>query len=320
MATYDPAVEIAGVILNQAGSPRHAAEVADVDRPAGARRARPRRRGSPSRRGTSAWSRPPSATRRAHALDRLADRVAEHVDLDAVLAIARSAPDLDAAPWDPAREVSTGSTGSRAGARSWRDGRRPGVHLPLRRDRGAARARPGCDVVDLRPARRPARCPTGTAGHLPRRWLPRGARRATLTRQRVAPRATCAAAVAAGVPTVAECAGLLYLCRVARRRPDGRCARRPTAAMTERLTLRYPTMTATSRHPAHPGRRAGDRARVPPHARRPGRRRDRRPGRVDGEAGRLRGADPARVVPPHPLGRPPAARPAVRRRGARRMR
>ena len=27
------------------------------------------------------------------------------------------------------------------------------------------------------------------------------------------------AAVAAGIPTVAECAGLLYLCRVGRRRP-----------------------------------------------------------------------------------------------------
>ena len=44
MATWDPSVDVAGVILNQAGSPRHAAEVRESISPAGARRrpSRPR--------------------------------------------------------------------------------------------------------------------------------------------------------------------------------------------------------------------------------------------------------------------------------------
>ena len=54
-----------------------------------------------------------------------------------------------------------------------------------------------------------------------------------------------AEAVAAGVPTVAECAGLLYLCSSLDSSPmvgsiDA------AATMTERLTLRYPTMTAAT--------------------------------------------------------------------------
>ena len=47
------------------------------------------------------------------------------------------------------------------------------------------------------------------------------------------------------MPTVAECAGLLYLCSSLDSSPMvGALAAR--AAMTQRLTLRYPTLTATT--------------------------------------------------------------------------
>ena len=90
--------------------------------------------------------------------------------------------------------------------------------------------------------------------------------------------------------------------------------------MTPRLTLCYRTVDRARRHPADPRRRDGHRPRVPPHPRRRRPRGRRRPGRVDGAPVGFARPDPARVVPPHPLGRPPAARPAVRRRGARRAR
>ncbi len=37
----------------------------------------------------------------AHALDALADLVAEAIDLEAVLKLASTAPDLEGEPWDP---------------------------------------------------------------------------------------------------------------------------------------------------------------------------------------------------------------------------
>ena len=73
MATYDPAVEIVGVILNKAGSPRHAREVADsVDLPVLGVLSRDDEIAAPSRH----LGLVPAAERdeAAHTLDRLADR------------------------------------------------------------------------------------------------------------------------------------------------------------------------------------------------------------------------------------------------------
>src|SRR3954447_2862837 len=110
MATFDPSIEIAGVILNKAGSPRHAAEVADsITLPVLGTLGRDQAISAPSRH----LGLVPAAerTEAAHALDALADLVADAIDLEAVLKLASTAPDLDASPWDPAAEVaSTGST------------------------------------------------------------------------------------------------------------------------------------------------------------------------------------------------------------------
>ncbi len=92
------------MILNKAGSPRHAAEVAgSIDLPILGILGRDDAISAPSRH----LGLVPAAERSeaSHALDALAERIAETVDLEAVLKLASTAPDLDASPWDPAREV-----------------------------------------------------------------------------------------------------------------------------------------------------------------------------------------------------------------------
>ena len=112
MATFDPSVEIAGVILNKAGSPRHAAEVADsIDLPILGTLGRDDAISAPSRH----LGLVPAAERveASHALDALAGRIAEVIDLEAVLKLAATAPDLDVEPWDPATEVASHKLGRR---------------------------------------------------------------------------------------------------------------------------------------------------------------------------------------------------------------
>ncbi len=235
MATYDDSVEIAGVILNKAGSPRHAAEVADsINLPVLGTIARDDTVSAPSRH----LGLVPAAERdeAAHALDRLAERVAETVDLDRVLEIARLAPDLDAHPWDPAREMTIASD------------RRPLVAMAGGRaftfryaETEELLRAAGCEVVTFDPLHDDA-LPAGTSaiylgGGFPEVYATGLSANAPLRR-------ALHAAIAAGVPTVAECAGLLYLCTSVDDLPMvGSLA--ATAAMTPRLTLSYPTVRAT---------------------------------------------------------------------------
>jgi cobyrinic acid a,c-diamide synthase len=245
MATYDPNVEIAGVVLNQAGSPRHAAEVADsIDLPVLGTIGRDPDLAVPSRH----LGLVPAAERdeARHALDTLADRIAELVDLDAVLAVARSAPDLDGDPWDAvgalggfeARFARTSTTGDGpvvavAGGRAFT--------FRYAETEELLRAA-GCTVVGFDPMT-DAYLPDGTAGIYLGGGFPEvHARELT---GNVVLRRELAAAIGDGVPTVAECAGLLYLCSSLDSSPMVG-AIDAAAAMTERLTLRYPTMTAAT--------------------------------------------------------------------------
>ncbi|MCW2759039.1 MAG: cobyrinic acid ac-diamide synthase [Nocardioidaceae bacterium] len=243
MATFPDhgrgAPEIAGVILNQAGTQRHADEVAStIDLPILGVLPRDESVATPSRH----LGLVPAAERdeAAHALDRLADAVAEHVDLDAVLTLAGKAPDLDAEPWDPGRvfqdalqRVEGHSTPvvAVAGGRAFT--------FRYAETEELLRAA-GCDVVTFDPMTDP-HLPAGTAGiylggGFPEVHAADLAGNASLL-------ADLRAAVAAGVPTVAECAGLLYLAHTLDGIPmvDAVDA---SAVMTERLTLRYPTATA----------------------------------------------------------------------------
>ncbi|MEP7161998.1 MAG: cobyrinate a,c-diamide synthase, partial [Dermatophilaceae bacterium] len=107
LATYDPAVRVGGVLLNRVGSVRHAQEVRRAVEGAGL----PVLGVLPRDEAISAPSRHlglvPAAERAESAavLDALAERIAADVDVDAVLALARTAPDLTGEPWDAAREL-----------------------------------------------------------------------------------------------------------------------------------------------------------------------------------------------------------------------
>jgi len=235
LSTYEPGVRVAGVVLNQAGSPRHAAEVASSLRvPVLGVVPRAGDLATPSRH----LGLVPAAEREGatEVVTAWADAVAEHVDLDAVLEVARAAPDLDAAPWDPADRM-TGVPGrpvvAMAGGRAFT--------FRYAETEELLRAA-GCEVATFDPMT--DRClPDRTAAiYLGGGFPEMHARELT---GNVALRREVAAAVAGGVPTVAECAGLLYLCSSLDSSPmvgsiDA------AAVMTERLTLRYPTMTAAT--------------------------------------------------------------------------
>lgn len=239
LATFDAGVRIAGVVINKPGSPRHAAEVRDALERTGL----PVLGVLPRDAGVQAPSRHlglvPTAERddAAAALDRLAALITEHVVLPEVLAIARAAAPLPGAAWDPAAAVRPPSTArpvvAIAAGRAFTF-RYPETDELLR----AA----GCEPVPFDPLSDPA-LPHGTAGiylggGFPEEYAAELAGNAGLL-------ADLRAAIGAGVPTVAECAGLLYLARAV----DGVSmvgAVAVEAAMFPRLTLGYRTATAAT--------------------------------------------------------------------------
>ena len=104
LATFDPDVTVAGTILNRVASPRHGAEVArglaQLGIPVLGQIPRTESIFVPSRHlglvPAGEWE--DSATKVAG----LGGLIAEYVDLDAVMDMAATAPDLDVEPWDPA--------------------------------------------------------------------------------------------------------------------------------------------------------------------------------------------------------------------------
>ncbi|WP_435769434.1 cobyrinate a,c-diamide synthase [Nocardioides sp. SYSU DS0651] len=236
MATWDDTIEVAGVILNQAGSPRHAEEVrSSISLPVLGVVPRDADIATPSRHLglVTAAERDESAA----VVRRLAEVVAEHVDLDAVLQLARAAPPLAEEPWDPVHAMGAEP------ASVTEVTERPVVAVAAGRAftfRYAETAElleaAGCTVVELDPAH-DDRLPDGTAGLYLGGGFPEV--HAAELAGNAALRAEIRAAVEDGLPTVAECAGLLYLCRSLDGAPMAGVLP-ADAAMTERLTLRYP--------------------------------------------------------------------------------
>lgn len=239
MVAFDPAVAVAGVVLNRTGSGRNTAEITRAVEQAGVPvlGALPRddRLATPSRH----LGLVPAAERDAAAvlLEHLGAQVAEHLDLDALIAVARSAPDLDAAPWDPAAVVGPAGSASERPVVAVAGGRAFTFRYPETEELLDAA---GCDVVTFDPLTAPA-LPPGTRGLYLGGGFPEvyaadlGANTSLLADVRDA--------VAAGIPTVAECAGLLYLAESL----DGVAmtgAVPAHAAMADRLVLRYPRATA----------------------------------------------------------------------------
>ncbi len=254
MATWDPSVDVAGVILNQAGSPRHAAEVREsIDLPVLGVVPRDPDLATPSRH----LGLIPAAERSdaADVVDRLADRFAETIDLDAVLALARTAPDLPpgVVPWTaesallgteftPSRLISTRADSAIsapapvvavAGGRAFTFRYAEAAELLE-----AA----GCRVVTFDPATDPA-LPKGTKGLYLGGGFPEVHAAALSGNSPL--REEIRDAVRDGLPTVGECAGLLYLCRTLDGAPMAGVLE-ADAEMTKQLTLRYPEATAVA--------------------------------------------------------------------------
>lgn len=249
LATFEPGIRVAGVVVNKAASARHLREVRSALEATGVPvlGVLPRDSGieAPSRHlGLVPAQERPEAAR---SLSLLADRVAEHVDLDAVLAIARSAPDLDVTPWDPAAAL-VGPGGPTAVVRPAHTGGRPpvvavagGRAFTFRYAETDELLRAaGLEPVVFDPLSATA-LPEGTAGLYLGGGFPE-VHAAELSANRLL-RSEIRDAVRAGLPTVAECAGMLYLCESV----DGveMVGSLPVSgAMGARLTLGYRTAVA----------------------------------------------------------------------------
>jgi cobyrinic acid a,c-diamide synthase len=239
--TFDPALRVSGVILNKAGSNRHGEEITSALEARGidVLGVLPRDAGieAPSRHlGLVPAAERPDA---AEGLSRLAARIADHVSLDKIMHIARSASPIEEGSWDPTALVHPTSDArpvvAVAGGRAFTF-RYPETDELLR----AA----GCEPVTFDPLTDTV-LPSGTAGLYLGGGFPEV--HATELSANASLRAEIGAAVEAGVPTVAECAGLIYLCRTV----DGSSmvgALSADASMSNRLTLRYRSLIADHDH------------------------------------------------------------------------
>ena len=256
-ASFDPAVRLAGVVLNRVGSARHEQILRDALAGIGM----PVLGALPRDDGIAAPSRHlglvPAAERETaarQAIARLAALVTQSVDLDAVLSLARTAAPLSATPWDPAsvimgmwpmggphphdhqRRTGVGGAGGANG------GGRPVVAVAG----GAAftfcytetmelLTAAGADVVPVDPLR-DAALPPGTGALVLGGGFPE--MHASDLSANEPLRADVTRLARSGAPVVAECAGLLYLARELDGLPM--CGvLDATARMTPRLTLGY---------------------------------------------------------------------------------
>ena len=248
MAAYGPDLRIAGVVLNKAGSVRHSDEVRRALAPLGIPVLGVLQRDdnvtAPSRHlGLVPAAERPDAAR---SLDHLADKVADAIDLEAVVRIGRSAPPLKGPAWSP-REALGGGT---PGGDDDDDGKvRPLIAVAGGRAFTFRYAETvelleaaGCSVAPFDPLA-DERLPEGTAGIYLGGGFPE-VHAAELAANEPMLR-SLRAATSAGVPTVAECAGLLYLCRSLDGVPMVGAVD-ADAAMAPRLTLAYRRSVAAS--------------------------------------------------------------------------
>jgi cobyrinic acid a,c-diamide synthase len=241
--SFDPALRIAGVVLNRVGSARHE----DVLRAAADEAGLPVLGALPRRDALDVPSRHLGLVTAAEhggaataAVDAMAELVAAHVDLDAVAALAAPLP---AGPvWSPVDAV-----GERAGSRVVAVLGGPAFtfgyaeHVELL-------AAAGAEPVTVDPLRDTA-LPPGAGGLV----LPGGFPEEHVGE--LAANAPLLAAVrelaASGAPVHAECGGLLYLCETLDGAPM--CGVLPAAATrAERLTLGYRDAVALSDSALHP--------------------------------------------------------------------
>lgn len=236
---YDTGVRIVGVILNKVGTDRHEAEaragVAPTGVPVLGVLRRDTRLTVPSRH----LGLVPADEQRAQAVaavDAAAELVRAGVDLEAFVAAAAAASPLETVAWDPAAEVTPAAEGRPVIAVAG------GPVFSFRYTETAELlAAAGGDVATFDPLH--DSLPDGTAALYLGGGFPE--MHAEALSDNEALRTQVASAVAGGLPVIAECAGLLYLCRSL----DGHAMTGvlpATARMTGKLTLGYRTAIAAS--------------------------------------------------------------------------
>lgn len=232
LRAFDPRVRIGGVILNRVGTPSHErllrAALDEIQVPVLGAIAREETLGAPSRH----LGLVPVAERAAESLaivDALAEAVGAGVDLDAVLALAHSAPPLRAAPWDPVGEV--GGRGTCAPGPVVAVAAGPAFTFGYAETTELLEAA-GARVVGFDPLR-DAALPSGTLGVVLGGGFPE------VYAQALSGNGSLRSELAAfDGPVLAECAGLLYLGESLDGAPMvGRLPVR--SRMTGRLTLGY---------------------------------------------------------------------------------
>jgi cobyrinic acid a,c-diamide synthase len=239
--TFDPTLRLSGVIINKAGSDRHAREITQSLQATGIEvlGVLPRDRGIeiPSRHlGLVPASERAEA---AKSVAQLGRRISDHVSLDSIMSIAQGASALDAQRWSADQQVAPPSQ------------LRPVVAIAAGRaftfryaETDELLRAAGCEPVTFDPVC-DKQLPAGTAGLYLGGGFPEV--HATDLSINETLRREIRTVIEDGMPTVAECAGLLYLCRSL----DGRAmvgAVEADASMTQRLTLSYRTVHADHDH------------------------------------------------------------------------
>ncbi|MEY9873591.1 cobyrinic acid a,c-diamide synthase [Streptacidiphilus sp. MAP12-33] len=251
-ASWDPQVRLGGVILNRVASDRHEALLREALEEGG---------GVPvlgALRRSGAVATPsrhlglvPAVERDAAALDAvraMGELVAAGVDLDALLALARSAPALPDLPWDPLEEI---------GALDPEHASQPRPVIALAggaafsfsyAENAELLTAAGAEVVSFDPLhdeKLPERASALViGGGFPEVY-------ASELSANQALRDEITALAASGAPIAAECAGLLYLCRTLDGRPMCGVVD-AEAEMSPRLTLGYREAVALSDSPLAP--------------------------------------------------------------------
>nr|WP_202434779.1 MULTISPECIES: cobyrinate a,c-diamide synthase [unclassified Streptomyces] len=237
-ASWDPEVRIGGVILNKVGSDRHEALLREALEETGLPVLGALRRAPQVATPSRHLGLVPVAERQADAVGAvaaMAERVRAGCDLEALLALARTAPALPGAVWEPERQPVEGARPVVAVAGGAAFTFAYAEHAELLTAAGA-------EVAVFDPLR-DEKLPAGTAGLVigggfPEVYAPELSANEPLRR-------AVTELAAAGAPVAAECAGLLYLARELDGRPM--CGVLDASArMSERLTLGYRSAVAVS--------------------------------------------------------------------------
>ncbi|MEU8704697.1 cobyrinate a,c-diamide synthase [Streptomyces sp. NPDC048565] len=237
-ASWDPQVRIGGVILNKVASDRHEALLREALDESGLPVLGVLRRAPQVATPSRHLGLVPVAERQTDALDAvraMGERVREGCDLDALMALARSAPDLSDEAWEPQAYPQEGAgpvvavAGGAAFTFAYAE------HAELLTAAGA-------DVAVFDPLH-DEKLPAGTAGLVVGGGFPE-VYGPELSANEPLRRAVTDLALS-GAPVAAECAGLLYLARELDGRPM--CGVLDASArMSERLTLGYRQAVAVS--------------------------------------------------------------------------